>query len=110
MQNFQASLSLSEEYVSHLFLFEKTSLKITCAQEKFELTANAQIWPRSLNTAIGGTSSAIYGVVSDLGTNSGQGLDFIFGYAFLERFYSVYDTANERVGLATTSHTTATSN
>ncbi|KJA26749.1 hypothetical protein HYPSUDRAFT_63538 [Hypholoma sublateritium FD-334 SS-4] len=87
-----------------------SSLFVTFGGETFELTANAQIWPRSLNTAIGGTSSSIYGVVSDLGSSSGEGLDFILGYTFLERFYSVYDTGNARVGLATTSHTTATSN
>ena len=109
MQNFQASFSLLAAYVSHLF-FSENITQNTCTQETFELTANAQIWPRSLNTAIGGSSSAIYGVVSDLGTDSGAGLDFIFGYAFLERFYSIYDTANGRLGLATTSHTTATSN
>ncbi|CAK5284637.1 unnamed protein product [Mycena citricolor] len=74
------------------------------------LTPNAQIWPRSLNTAIGGTAGSIYLVVADLGTPSGQGLDFINGYTFLERFYSVFDTAGARVGFATTAFTTATSN
>jgi hypothetical protein len=49
----------------------------------FSLTPNAQIWPRSLNADIGGTSDNIYLVVSDLGTPSGEGLDFINGYAFL---------------------------
>ncbi|KAJ7675325.1 aspartic peptidase domain-containing protein [Mycena rosella] len=68
----------------------------------YALTPNAQIWPRSLNTAIGGTASSIYLVVADWGSNSGEGLDFINGYAFLERFYSVFDTANKRVGFATT--------
>lgn len=37
-------------------------------------------------------------------------MDFIIGYTFLERFYSVYDTTNKRVGLAATSFTKATSN
>lgn len=76
----------------------------------YELTANAQLWPRSLNTYIGGTSGNIYLIVADLGTPSGQGLDFINGYGFLERFYSVFDTGNKRVGLATTSFTHATTN
>ena len=76
----------------------------------FELTANAQIWPRTLNTFIGGTSKGIYLVVNDLGTDSGEGLDFINGYTFLERFYSVFDTTNNRVGFATTPFTTATTN
>ncbi|KAF8524829.1 acid protease [Hysterangium stoloniferum] len=76
----------------------------------FELTANAQAWPRALNSDIGGKPGQIYLIVSDLGTKSGQGLDFINGQVFLERFYSVYDTGNQRVGLATTPFTTATTN
>ncbi|KAG5651703.1 hypothetical protein H0H81_007736 [Sphagnurus paluster] len=76
----------------------------------YEFTANAQLWPRSLNTYIGGTTNNIYLIVNNLGTPSGEGLDFINGYAFLERFYSVFDTANQRVGFATTPYTTATTN
>ncbi|GBE77560.1 Polyporopepsin [Sparassis crispa] len=76
----------------------------------YGLTANAQIWPRALNTYIGGTSGDIYLVVNDIGTPSGEGLDFINGYTFLERFYSVFDTGNSRVGFATTSYTAATTN
>jgi hypothetical protein len=49
----------------------------------YALTPNAQIWPRSLNTDIGGEAGSIYLIVSDLGTPSGRGLDFINGYAFL---------------------------
>lgn len=86
------------------------SLFFTIGGTTFELTANAQIWPRSLNTAIGGTAGNVYLIVGDLGTNSGEGLDFINGFTFLERFYSVFDTANRRVGLATTSFTQATTN
>ncbi|KII95220.1 hypothetical protein PLICRDRAFT_48185 [Plicaturopsis crispa FD-325 SS-3] len=74
------------------------------------LTPNAQIWPRALNTYIGGTANGIYLIVADLGTPSGQGLDFVNGYTFLERYYSVYDTANKRVGFAATAFTNATSN
>jgi len=74
------------------------------------LTPNGQIWPRALNTAIGGTNSQVYLIVANLGTPSGQGFDFVNGYTFLERFYSVYDTANNRVGFATTPSTTATTN
>jgi len=102
-----------------------TLLKITAAQYAklksifvyvkgvpFELTPNAQIWPRNLNTLIGGTTGRddIYLIVSDVGANFGSGLDFILGQAFLERFYSVYDTANHRVGLAKTKFTHAKSN
>ncbi|KAG5638392.1 hypothetical protein H0H81_000288 [Sphagnurus paluster] len=86
------------------------SLFFTTNGVTYEFTANAQLWPRSLNTYIGGTTGNIYLIVNNLGTPSGQGLDFINGYAFLERFYSVFDTANKRVGFATTPYTTATTN
>lgn len=76
----------------------------------FTLPPNGQIWPRELNVAIGGQQDAIYLIVADLGSDSGQGLDFINGYTFLERFYSVYDTDNGRVGLANTKYTNATTN
>jgi len=59
---------------------------------------------------IGGSSSNIYLIVNNIGTPSGSGLDFINGYTFLERFYSVFDTTNNRVGFATTQFTTATTN
>lgn len=75
-----------------------------------ELTANAQIWPRSLNADIGGVAGDIYLVVGDIGSNSGSGLDFINGMTFLQRFYSVFDTTNGQVGFATTSFTDGTSN
>ena len=86
------------------------SLFFIAGGRSFELTANAQIWPRALNSLIGGNSSAIYLIVNDIGFPSGEGLDFINGYTFLERFYSVFDTTNKRVGFATTSFTTATTN
>ncbi|KAI1786212.1 acid protease [Ganoderma leucocontextum] len=76
----------------------------------YEFTPNAQIWPRALNTEIGGDADSIYLVTADLGSNSGEGLDFIDGYTFLERFYYVYDVTNARVGFATTPFTDATTN
>ncbi|KAH8102723.1 acid protease [Cristinia sonorae] len=77
----------------------------------FEFTANAQIFPRKFNALVGGDPDGIYGIVGDLGTppplvpvfNSA----FVNGMAFLERFYSVYDTTNNRIGLATTKFTYA---
>jgi len=76
----------------------------------YELTPNAQIWPRSSNSTIGGQEGKIYLVVADMGSPSGQGLDFIDGFVFLQRFYSVFDTGNAQVGLATTSFTDAETN
>ncbi|TBU22553.1 acid protease [Dichomitus squalens] len=78
----------------------------------YEFTPNAQIWPRSarLNTVIGGDPNSVYLIVSDIGTGSGEGLDFINGMVFLQRFYSVFDVTNNRVGFATTQFTDAVSN
>ncbi|KAL0959820.1 hypothetical protein HGRIS_011499 [Hohenbuehelia grisea] len=76
----------------------------------YEFTANAQIWPRALNSTIGGVENKIYLVTVDMGQESGSGLDFINGFAFLQRFYSVYDTTNAQVGLATTPFTDAETN
>jgi hypothetical protein len=47
------------------------------------LTANAQAWPRNLNSPIGGNSNFVYLIVADIGTPTGHGLDFINGFAFL---------------------------
>ena len=45
-----------------------------------------------------------------LGSPSGEGFDFVNGMVFLERFYSVFDSTNNRVGFATTTHTTDETN
>ncbi|KAG6373247.1 acid protease [Boletus reticuloceps] len=99
---------------------------------EYELTANAQIWPRSLNALNNGTSDGIYLVVSDIGSLKMTGCNFIAGYTFLyvyyilsfkhawliqgawgcllcysERFYSVYDTTHGAVGFAKTNYTYA---
>ncbi|EJC98896.1 acid protease [Fomitiporia mediterranea MF3/22] len=76
----------------------------------FEMTPNAQIWPRSLNSTLGGDDNSIYLVAADNGTNSGQGLDFINGFVWLQRFYTVFDTTNSRVGVANTQFTDAETN
>lgn len=47
------------------------------------MTPNGQAWPRALNTLIGGNNEDVYLVVNDLGTPSGEGLDFINGQTFL---------------------------
>jgi hypothetical protein len=89
------------------------NLNFVVGGETYALTPNAQIWPRSLNSVIGGNAGQIYLIVADLGSNSGQGLDFINGYTFLERYYSVFvskDTTQTQVGFAPTEYTDATSN
>ncbi|KAM5545333.1 hypothetical protein V8D89_000946 [Ganoderma adspersum] len=86
------------------------SLFFTINGKTYEFTANAQIWPRSLNSVLGGDSGSIYLVVADLGSNSGEGLDFINGYSWLERFYTAYAVSQNQVGFATTQYTYATTN
>ncbi|KAL1696605.1 aspartic peptidase domain-containing protein [Schizophyllum commune] len=68
------------------------------------------LWPRSRNAEIGGTPDGYYLIVANIGSNSGQGLDFINGYAFLERYYSYYDTKDSKMGFATTKYTNAVVN
>ncbi|KAG2063507.1 acid protease [Suillus decipiens] len=59
------------------------------AQQAYCLTPNAQIWPRSINTRIGGVEGSIYLVICDLGTISGQKDDFTLGYVFKAFFPGV---------------------
>jgi len=89
------------------------NLGILVSDVVFELAPNAQIWPRILNVEIGGVAGKIYLIVSNFaGVNAGIQLpgSFVLGMPFLERFYSVYDTTNQRVGFAKTRFTDATSN
>ncbi|KAG2064018.1 acid protease, partial [Suillus decipiens] len=59
-------LKISSDQYSQL-----SSLYFAIGGFTYELTANAQIWPRSLNTAINGTTDGIYLVISDLKSSSG---------------------------------------
>ena len=85
------------------------SLFFDIGGSSFELSPNAQIWPRSLNSAIGGTNDRLYLVVQSLG-KSMPGMDFICGAVFMERFYTVLDTGSQQIGLAYTPYTFATTN
>ena len=72
--------------------------------------ADARLRIRQLNTAIGGSDEFVYLVIGDLGTPSGEGLDFVGGMAFLQRYYYALDTENNRLGFARTQFTNATTN
>ena len=78
----------------------------------YEIIPNAQILPHSLNVLINGTSDGIYLIVQDISYSrrSESGIDFILGKPFLERFYTVLDSGNSRVGFATTQFTEADTN
>ncbi|KAG2068190.1 aspartic proteinase [Suillus decipiens] len=87
------------------------NLHFNIGSQTYTLTPNAQIWPRCLNTMIGGDQeNAIYLIVHDIGTPFGSGLDFINGYVFMQRFYTAFDAETRRVGFARTPFTYATTN
>ncbi|EMD38755.1 hypothetical protein CERSUDRAFT_47733 [Gelatoporia subvermispora B] len=86
------------------------SLFFTVGNTTYEWTADAQIWPRSQNSLIGGTDDNVYITIASDGTPSGTGRDFTLGLVWLERFYVVYDSANNQVGLANTQYTNSTIN
>ncbi|KAF7289800.1 Aspartic peptidase A1 [Mycena indigotica] len=74
------------------------SLFFTINGVTYEFPPSAQIWPPTLNTAIGGRPDMIYLAVSNMPTPGGC----IAGQVFLERFYSAWDNTNRRVGFANT--------
>ncbi|KAG8710988.1 hypothetical protein FRC11_003905 [Ceratobasidium sp. 423] len=77
----------------------------------YEFTPNAQLWPRALNTALGGKADAYYSVISALSDfEADMGSSFINGYVFLERFYTAFDAFGSRIGFATTLSTYANVN
>ncbi|KAG2069257.1 aspartic peptidase A1 [Suillus decipiens] len=75
-----------------------------------KLVPNAQIWPRSLNYKINGGENDIFLVVKSLTTPTGAGLNFINGYVFLQRIYTVFDSGKRRVGFAPNIFTQASTN
>jgi len=80
------------------------------SQNTYSLAANGQIWPRTLNGSIRGSSNYIYLVIKKISMNHGYYFNFVLGYAFLERFYTVYDATSNRIGIAITPWTTVVVN
>ena len=66
----------------------------------FEVPVGLYRWPADQNTAVGGDANKCYLAVGDIGSPSGQGLDFILGYNTIKHFTVVFDTGNKRVGFA----------
>ncbi|KAG2353315.1 aspartic proteinase precursor [Suillus spraguei] len=85
-------------------------LKFWIGREIYNLEPHAQIWPRFLNYIFGGNVDDIFLVVKSLDTSIGVGHSFINGYVFLQRFYTVFDSDNGRVGFAQTPFTSDTTN
>ncbi len=81
------------------------SLNFVIGGETFGLTPDAQIWPGLRD------KDYIYLAVQDIGEAKAlNGIDFICGMTFLDRFYSVFDYGHRRIGLARTAFTNATAN
>ena len=57
--------------------------------QPFTLDIEAQLLPVWQNTAWGAEPNLQYGYIGPLGAPSGEGLDFIIGQKFMERFYAV---------------------
>ncbi|KAG2065949.1 acid protease [Suillus decipiens] len=76
----------------------------------YRLIPNAQIWPRSLNERIEGGANDIFLIVKSLTRPTGAGYDFVNGYVFLQRFYTVFDSSRHQVGLARNMFTDAITN
>jgi hypothetical protein len=88
----------SDEYKSLKSLF------FNIAGSEFELIANAQIFPRKLDQTIGGSSDYVYLMVDTFGARQDVPV-CIIGYMFLERYYTVFDASNQRIGFASTQFT-----
>ncbi|KAJ7213858.1 aspartic peptidase domain-containing protein, partial [Mycena pura] len=99
-------LTVTEEQYNNM-----DSLMFNIGGVQYELTKNAQIWPRCMNSMLGlppNKIALIFASMGDIGDS--DGLCFINGFAWLQRFYSVYDSTNCKLGFATTKDTMATTN
>jgi len=105
--------SASVDNESGLVKFPKSSLNsvpnitFTVGGTAFTLNKFAQLVEQGLYSAFGLSSSNYYAWITNGGTDV-QDVNFIIGQKFLERFYSVFDTNNNRVGFATTANSNPT--
>ncbi|KAF9435829.1 hypothetical protein BGZ76_005432 [Entomortierella beljakovae] len=75
------------------------NISFTIGGKAFTLTPAQYLVPANQVANLGGVTSKTYSWIGSLGSNT-SGLSFILGQKFLENYYSVYDTTNNRVGLA----------
>ncbi|KAG9312008.1 acid protease [Chiua virens] len=116
IDNYQSAIAAVHDSKTGLFRITSSqysalkTLTFIIGSASLQLTPNAQIWPRSLNSVIGGDPDSIYLNIVNSGNPSGTGFDFILGLVFLERFYTVLDTTHQRIGFADTAYTYSTHN
>lgn len=70
-------------------ILEPRLTRVYCTDQPFTLNAEAQLLPVDQNTAWGAEPHLQYGYIGPIGSPSGEGLDFIIGQKFMERFYAV---------------------
>ncbi|KAG2354997.1 aspartic peptidase A1 [Suillus spraguei] len=104
------ALGLLQISTAQYTILDDLNFYIGTHRKKYSLTPNAQIWPRSLNYVICGNPNDIFLVIKSLPTPTGAGFDFINGYVFLQRFYTVFNAKWSRIGFASTPFTGATTN
>ncbi|KAF8317081.1 acid protease [Clavulina sp. PMI_390] len=75
------------------------SFKIIVSGVTFPLTPNQYLVPTAQYRAFGLTAGSYYAWIGDGGPPGD--VNFLLGQKFLENYYSVYDTTNWRIGLAT---------
>lgn len=86
------------------------SLYFHIGDNTFEFTPNAQIFPHSFLSEIGVNPNSTFLIIGDAGPTITQQIGFINGFVFLQRFYSIFDLQNARIGFATNEQTFSTSN
>ncbi|KAJ3865972.1 acid protease [Lentinula novae-zelandiae] len=109
-------LSITEAQLSNLTTLSFIGTDINGETQHFDLTPNAQLFPRAFNTEIGGSADDIFLITASSGSNDASSIDCIMGQSFLQRTYSAFVTPNGNpdaagtVGFATTPFTDATTN
>ncbi|KAN0079881.1 Aspartic peptidase domain containing protein [Tylopilus felleus] len=66
----------------------------------FTLDVDAQLLPQRMNRFWGGNAGKRYSFVCPIGHITGHGLDFILGIPFMEKYYTVHDADEQRIGFA----------
>ncbi|KAJ3973543.1 acid protease [Lentinula raphanica] len=109
-------LSITPAQLDNLQTLSFIGTDVNGETQHFDLTPNAQLFPRALNTEIGGSADGIFLIVASSGSSAASEVGCIMGQSFLQRTYSAFVTPSGdssgagTVGFATTPFTDATTN